>query len=132
MWLAAWRGKRAGKIFFLTRFLPLFLDARPQLNLIRILRPRRTTRQQNSADNRDGKQDGPHVRDDAIRQPDFNHKRTTIVTLAPTTNAFWNPPSTDRSTHFLQRQIAFDRGACREGRAANRLHTRQEPPGLGR
>ena len=66
VWLAAWRGKSAGKIFCFARFLPLFFDARSQLNLIRILRPRRATRQQNSADNRDGKQDGPHVRDHAI------------------------------------------------------------------
>ena len=67
---STWRRKRTGKLFFLTRVLALFFDARAQLDLIRILRPRRATRLQKSADNHDdGKQYGPHARDDAIRSP---------------------------------------------------------------
>lgn len=43
--LAARLGKIAGKIFFLTRVLPLLFDARSQLDLIRIIGIRCATRQ---------------------------------------------------------------------------------------
>jgi hypothetical protein len=68
-WLRAWRGKIAGKIFCLTRILPLFFDARSQSNLIRIVGSRCATRQQGPADDYKEKQYGPHMRDHAIRQP---------------------------------------------------------------
>lgn len=62
-------GKIARKIFFLTRVLPLLLDARAQLDLIRIIRPRYATRLQESGNDHNEKQYGPHVRDHAMRQP---------------------------------------------------------------
>ena len=62
-------GKIARKIFFLTRVLPLLLDGRSQLDLIRIIRPRYATRLQESGNDHNEKQYGPHVRDHAMRQP---------------------------------------------------------------
>ena len=76
--LPARRRQIAGKIFFLTRLLPLLFDARSQLDLIRIVGTRCATRQENSADDRGEKQDGPHAGDHAIRQPDFNQKPSTV------------------------------------------------------
>jgi hypothetical protein len=72
--LGTWRGKRARKFFFLTRLLLLLLDARSQFDLIWIIRVGRAPRKKKSADDRGGNQDSLHVRDDAVRQPDFNHK----------------------------------------------------------
>lgn len=67
-WLLVWRGQTMGEIFCLARVLPLFFDARSQLDLIRIIRPRCATRLQKSGDERDEKQYWPHVRDHARQQ----------------------------------------------------------------
>ena len=77
--LPARRRQGFGKIFFLTRVLLLLFDARGQLDLVRIVRIGCATRQENSADERNEKQDGPHAGDHAIRQPDFNQKAGTAT-----------------------------------------------------
>jgi hypothetical protein len=89
-WLRARRGKIAGKIFCLTRILPLFFDARSQSDLIRIIRSRCATRQDEPAEDYKEKQYGPHVRDHAIRQP-----RTSIT----------NPPRSTRCRLQIRSRI---------------------------
>lgn len=120
-------GEVAGKFFRRAGFFLLLPNAGPQFNLIRIVRRRRAARQQTSTDDRD-EQDGPHVRDHAIRQRNFNHKPITVV-LIPATNAFWNPR--DRLTHSLRYLSAPDSGACHESRAASHRHIRSGAPGRG-
>jgi inosine-uridine nucleoside N-ribohydrolase len=68
-----------GKIFRLASLLPLFLNARPQLNLIRIIRLRRAARLEKRADGQNENKCGPHVGHHAIAPPDFNNKPNTTA-----------------------------------------------------
>jgi hypothetical protein len=63
-----------GEIFGLASLLPLFLNARPQLNLIRIIWLRRAARMEKRADGQNENNCESHVGHHAIAPPDFNDK----------------------------------------------------------
>jgi hypothetical protein len=68
-----------GEIFRLASLLPLFFNARPQLNLIRIIWLRRAARLEKRADGQNENKCGSHVRHHAIAPPDFNNKPNTTA-----------------------------------------------------
>ena len=72
--LRSWRGQAVGEIFGLASLLPLFLNARPQLNLIRIIWLRRAARLEKRANGQKENNCGSHVGHHAIAPPDFNDK----------------------------------------------------------
>jgi hypothetical protein len=115
----------ASELFRRPCLLPLFLDGRPQFDLVGIIRGRRATRQQDSTGERDEKQDGPHAEDHATRQPNFNHK--PMFSLTQPKDSFSIPRG--RSIRFLRCQSEPDSGVYREGRAASHRHIRSEAPG---
>jgi hypothetical protein len=77
--LRSWRGQAMREIFRLASLLPLFLNARPQLNLIRIIWLRRAATLEKRAAGQNENKCGSHVGHHAIAPPDFNNKPNTTA-----------------------------------------------------